>query len=342
MLNKRFLLILSISFVLFQVIISAKEVKKTGTTAAKFLGIGIGARANAMGGSFSSLANDASAMYWNPAGIANLNVYQGIFTYTKMFADINLNYFGVVIPAGDWGNFGLNVTALNIGDMEVTTEENPDGIGLTFSAGSYAFGLSYARKITDDFIIGMNVKYIRENISNSSADGISFDVGTIFNTPFYGIRFSSSISNYGTKMQMDGEDLLVRHDPNPNSRGTNSAVDANYATDEFELPLKLQIGISKDFRFLENQRLTVAIDAAHPNDNGQYVNLGGELALLDETIFVRCGYKTLFLEDSQEGLTLGLGLSYDGFGLLSISVDYAFQKMEFLDNIHSFGVMLSF
>ncbi|NWF49654.1 MAG: PorV/PorQ family protein [Ignavibacteriaceae bacterium] len=343
MFNKKIILAIIISFALAGYITTeAKEVKKTGTTAAKFLSIGIGPRANAMGGAFTSISNDASALYWNPAGIALLDRYEGIFTYTSLFADINLNYVGVVLPAGDFGSFGFAVTVLDFGEMDVTTEYFPDGTGEKFTAGSYAFGLTYARQITEDFLVGMNIKYIRENIFNSSADGFSFDIGTIFNTPFYGIRFSSSITNYGTKMQMQGDDLLVRYDPDPTRQGNNETIDSYLSTDKFELPLRLQIGLSKDFNFLDNQRFTLAVDAVHPNDNSQWVNIGGEVALLDELVMLRAGYKTLGLEDSQEGLTLGAGLNYGGLGFIKISVDYAYQEYEYLGNTHSFGVRLAF
>lgn len=320
----------------------AQQVTKTGTTAAKFLSIGIGPRANAMGGAFSSIANDATAMYWNPAGIANLNEFQTIFTYTKLFADININYIGLVIPAGSFGNIGISVTALNVGDMEVTTEYFPEGTGEKFSSGSYSFALTYGKFITEDFAVGANVKYIRESIYNSSADGIGFDIGTIFKTPFYGIRFASSISNYGTKLQMSGQDLLIRYDPDPQRAGNNQTLDANYGTDQFELPLRLQIGISRDFQLFDQHRLTIAVDATHPNDNNQWVNTGGELSLFNDLISLRGGYKTLFLKDTQEGLTLGAGIKYDGLKFFKIAVDYSYQQLKYLDNMHSFGVSLSF
>ncbi|MDI6765528.1 MAG: PorV/PorQ family protein [Bacteroidota bacterium] len=335
-------LILLIALAVIQHTASGIEVKKTGTTGAKFLSIGIGPRANAMGGAFTSVANDASALYWNPAGIALVNEVQTLFTYSKLFADIKLNYFGVVVPANEIGKFGFSVTALSAGEMDVTTEDYPEGTGETFSAASYSFSLSYARRITDHFMVGVNAKYIREDIFNSSANGICFDIGTIFTTPFYGVRFSSSISNYGTKMKISGDDLLVRHDPDPQRAGNNETIDANYATDEFELPLRLQIGISRDFMFVENQRFTIAIDAAHPNDNAQYVNFGGELALMGEIIFLRGGYKTLFLKDSQEGLSLGIGLNYTGLGYLGFTMDYSYQKYDYLGDTHSFGIILRF
>lgn len=340
MFNKK-LMIIGILVMLLQPVM-AQRVTKTGTTAAKFLSIGIGPRANAMGAAYSSVADDASAMYWNPAGIARISEYQTAFTYTKMFADINVNYFGAVIPAGDIGVFGIGITALNIGEMEVTTEYYPEGTGEKFNAGSYAFGLTYAKYITSDFAVGVTFKYIREGIYNSSAEGFGVDVGTVFTTPFYGIKFASSISNYGSKLQMSGDDLLIRHDPDPQRAGNNQTIDALYSTDQYELPLRLQIGLSRDFSILDEHRLTFAVDAIHPNDNNQWVNVGGEISLFNNLLSLRGGYKGLFLDDTQEGLTLGAGIHYGGLGVFKISVDYSYQQMKYLDHLHSFGVVLGF
>jgi len=323
--------------------IGFSQVTKTGTTAAKFLSIGIGPRANAMGGAFTSIVSDASALYWNPAGAADLTRYEALFTYTSLFKDlnINLNYFALVIPADEVGSFGVSVTALDYGDMDVTTEYYPEGTGEKFSAASYAFGLSYARHITENFSAGVTVKYITEGIFNSSANGVAFDIGTIFKTPFFGIKFASIITNYGSKMQMTGEDLLIRYDADPSRHGNNSSVDGYIKTDQFELPLRLQIGISKDIQFFDGQRLILAVDATHPNDNAEYVNVGGELSFLDNLIFLRAGYKGLFLKDNQEGLTLGAGLDY-ALGVFSVGFDYSYQEFEFLSYTHSFGVSIKF
>jgi Type IX secretion system protein PorV len=320
----------------------AQNVSKTGTTAGKFLSIGVGAKANAMGEAYTSIADDPSAIYWNPAGIARIDSYEALFSYSKLFADMNLSFLGVVIPGGSIGNFGVGVTSINYGSIGVTTENFPDGTGETFTPASYAFDLSYARNITDDFSVGASVKYIRETIYNSDASGVAFDVGTIFNTPFYGIKFSSSISNYGSKMQMGGSDLLIRYNVDPTRAGSNQTVDAYIATDQFDLPLRLQIGISREFQILESQKLTLAADALVPNDNYQSVNLGGELSFFDDMIALRGGYKTLFLKDSQEGLTLGFGLKYKRAGFIDFAFDYAYQKFTYLGNIQTFDIVLKF
>lgn len=323
-------------------LIFTAEVTKTGTTASKFLGFGVGPRGIAMGGAFASVANDATAMYWNPAGIAALQHNQGVFSQTNWFADIKINYIGAVMNAGSLGNFGVNVTAVTMGDMDITTENSPEGTGDTFSAGMYAIGVTFARNLTQNFIIGANLKYVREDISNSSAQGVALDIGTMFTTPFYGVRFSSSITNFGTKMQMSGDDLIIQHDADPDIFGDNSNLNAYFQTDKYEMPLRLQIGLAKDFKIMEGQRLTLAVDASHPNDNTEYVNAGGELSLLNEMVFLRGGYKSLFMKDREEGLTLGAGYRTPKIANFDLSIDYAFQVFEHLGDVHTFGFLLSF
>lgn len=342
MLYKKFFIFIILTGILIPNYSFAQQVTKTGTTAAKFLSIGIGPRALAMGGAYTSLANDASAIYWNPAGIANTDQFQAMFANTALFAGITLNYFGLVLPAGDIGNFGLSATAVNYGSMEVTTENLPDGTGEQFSPASYAFGITYARPITVDFVVGATVKLISENIYHSNATGIGFDIGTIFTTPFYGVRFASSITNFGTKMQMSGNDLLIRYNVDQTRAGSDNTVDANVATDQFDLPLRLQIGLSKDFLFMENQRFTLAVDGIVPNDNNEWVDVGSELALFDEMISLRAGYKALFLVDSQEGLTLGVGFKYKRAGFIDIGIDYSYQKFTYLGGVNSFGITIKF
>lgn len=320
----------------------AAEVSKTGTTAGKFLNMAIGPRTVAMGGAYTPLQNDAAAMYWNPAGIASANRYGILFTQTNWIADIKLNYIGFVAPLGSLGTMGINITAVTMGDMLETTEDFPEGTGNTFSAGMYAFGLSFARPLTQNFAIGANLKYIREDIANSSAQGVALDIGTIFTTPFYGVKFTTAITNFGTKMQMSGDDLLFQYDVDTKSNGTVDRLNSYLEAEGFDLPLRLQLGLSRDFQIMEGQRLTLAADAALPSDNTQYMNVGSELALFNEMVFLRAGFKTLFMRDREEGLTLGGGLKYRGAGRLNLSIDYAFQDFRFLGDVHTFGIHLGF
>src|SRR5207247_1449775 len=98
-------------------------------------------------------------------------------------ADINFNYADVVIPLSQFGTVGIGFTSLSMEEMEVTTEDQPEGTGQFFPAGSFALTGSYARNLTDWFSIGGNVKYINERIWNSSATSFAVDIGTLFTTP---------------------------------------------------------------------------------------------------------------------------------------------------------------
>ena len=96
---------------------SSSNVTKVGITAAPFLEIGVGAKAYGMGGAFVATANDASALYWNPSGIARLPRSEGTFVHIDWLADINFDYIGFVLPTGRIGSFGLSVTSLSMDDM---------------------------------------------------------------------------------------------------------------------------------------------------------------------------------------------------------------------------------
>lgn len=318
----------------------AREVTKVGTTAAPFLTIGVGARAVGMGGAYVSVANDATAMFWNVSGIAQLGRPEIIFNHSEWLEQINFDYVGIASPVGSLGVVGVGFTSLSMGEFEQTTELQPEGTGVRFSAGSFAVSLSYARKLTDKFMIGFTGKYVREHIWNSSAAGIGLDVGTLFETPFNGLRLGMSISNFGTKMKMSGDDLLTQIDPDPNLSGNNDKINALYQTDRFDLPLLFRVGLSMDLIKSPSNRLTIAADALHPNDNAESVNVGGEY-MFQNLIALRAGYRSLFLPDSEEGFTVGAGLNtkFSGLGFI---LDYAYQDFGVLNNIQKFTVRLSF
>ncbi|MDH4069558.1 MAG: PorV/PorQ family protein [Ignavibacteria bacterium] len=317
------------------------QVTKVGTSAAKFLSIPVGARALGMGGAFVAVADDASAMFWNPAGIAQNYQAEAMFSHSQWIADINFNYGGVTSPLGDFGTLGLHFTSLSLDEMERTTIDQPDGTGEFFSVGSIEVGVSYARYLTDWFAIGANVKYINERIWNSTATGWAVDIGTLFTTPFDGLKFGASIANFGTKMQIDGDDLLTQKDISPIS-GNNANVNARLTTDRFDLPLTLRIGLSYEAIEDEDQQLLVNIDAMHPNDNTESVNIGAEYTLFRKIFAIRAGYKALGIRDSEEEFTFGGGINYNVAADLRLKFDYAFESFGILNNVHKFTLGVLF
>jgi hypothetical protein len=326
---------------LVQQLTLSQQVTKVGTTAGTFLSIPVGARAIGMGGAFVAVASDASAMYWNVAGIANLTQSEAIVTHAEWLAGISFNYGGIVLPLQDMGTIGLNITSMSMGAMQRTTEDLPEGTGETFTAGSFAIGVAYARKLTDWFQIGGNVKFVDDYIWNESASTFAVDLGTLFTTPFDGLKFGAGISNFGGKMQMTGDDLLVQKDISP-INGNNPNINANLATDQFDLPLKLRIGLAYEVVNTEDQLFTVVADAIHPNDNSESVSLGAEYSVFQRMVSVRAGYSGIGMKDGEEQFTLGGGINYSINSHLGVKFDYGYMKFGRLDNIQQFSLAILF
>ena len=320
----------------------AQEVKKVGTAAAAFLRIPVGARGTSMGGAFVSIANDPSALFWNPGGLPRMQQYALAVDHSPWLPGLSFNFVGLVLPIGSIGTMGLSVAALTTEEMLVTTPDRPLGTGETFDAGSYVVSLAYGRYLTDRFSIGGTFKYITERIMNSSATAIAFDIGTIYDTPFSGIRLGVSISNFGTKMQMNGEDLNVRVDIAPDQKGNNQSVVGRLKTDKFDLPLIMRVGLSWDVFEKAGHRLTLAVDGLNPNDNGQSVNVGGEYGVFNDLLMLRCGFNELFLEEREKGFTAGAGINFKMQGSLGLSANYGYQNFIHLGGMSRFTLILTF
>jgi hypothetical protein len=317
------------------------NVSNVATTAAPFLEIGVGSRAIGMGGAFVATANDASAMYWNPAGLGKLNSTELIFVHTNWLADITFDYAGVILPIQKVGTLGASITMLNMGEMEVRTVDMQNGTGEFFNASDMALTVSYGFSLTDRFALGLNAKYLLQRIWKESAQGFAIDIGTIYQTGIAGLRIGAALTNFGTDMQMAGNDLLVYHDIDPNQLGNNDRIFAQMQTQSWPLPLNFQLGLAMDVIQNQMHRLTLASDAVHPIDNKECIHLGAEYAL-QERYFLRVGYRSLFLQDSEEGLTLGGGISMALLGNFRINIDYAYADFGRLQNAQRFSINLRF
>lgn len=171
---------------------------------------------------------------------------------------------------------------------------------------------------------------------------MALDVGTLFKSGFRGLTLGMAITNFGSKMQLTGRDTQVKHDIDEVHAGNNSKINAHLDTDEWALPLNFQVGLSVNMVQNSWSRLTVALDAMHPNNNTESMNCGLEYALMNETIFLRAGYKSLFLQDTEEGLTLGGGVDYTIANKISIVVDYAYADFGILNQVNRFSFGLQF
>ena len=312
---------------------------KTGTTAAQVLKFNVGPRAMGMGGAFTALSDDITAMYWNPSGTANINTNEAFFNHSTLYADVGYDYAALASNLSDFGTVGAFVSVLSMNEMKVRTEEQPQGTGEYFDAGGLVIGLNYSRFLTDDFSIGFNVKYINEYIWHMSAAGFGIDVGTMYKIHVLNeLRIAASISNFGSKMELSGRDVTKIMN---SGAGGGNLVNTNLELEKFDLPLLFRFGLSSDIVRDKDNRITVAVDAVHPNDHTEFINSGLEYAW-NEMIYIRGGYNSLFEKDSEKGLTLGVGLHYRIIDLVKVKIDYAYQDFGRLNNVQYISLGINF
>jgi hypothetical protein len=351
---------------------------KLGTSGAQFLKIGVG-RGAAMGEAFVAVVDDASATYWNPAGLAGIMSRQVSLQHNEWIADIRHEYLTVALPLGTFGTMGISVTALTMGEMEILTVDDPNttiredtGTGEYFNAADFAVGFSFGRMFTDRLAAGVTIKAVQEIVWDMSATGIAADFGIHYNTGWQGLRIGASMHNFGADIKFTGRQIdigMAPEYPDNDNPLEYDEVPISYRTSPFSLPLLFRFGLA--FNPIENDasRLTVALDLNHPNDNYETINLGLEYGYLN-TVFLRVGYKAYLNldylkamtggeptfddegeivsyewgEDTWEmlnNLTAGVGFNLKA-GTMGIRVDYADMNKGILNATHRIGLTLGF
>jgi opacity protein-like surface antigen len=258
------------------------------------------------------------------------------FTNIQWLEGVNLNYFSFARPTY-MGSFGVSVTAMTSGDIEMTTTQMPDGTGDYYSATSYALSVGYARQMTDFFSFGLSAKYISERISEEVATGVAFDFGTMLHTGYRNLRIGMNIANLGPSMRFEGPELNFNYDPSPGNEGYDQAQ-AVREVEPYDLPLTFRLGVAYDLNYAENGRLTLTAEARDPADNEQQASIGTEMAF-NEQFFLRAGWKFNYVE---EGLTLGGGLSLALWENTDFDFNYAWADFGRLESVHRFSLGFEF
>tara|TARA_B100000287_G_C20662670_1_gene790707 strand:+ start:553 stop:1614 length:1062 start_codon:yes stop_codon:yes gene_type:complete len=329
-----------------------------GTTTANFLEIDVGSRATSMGGAYVSLSSGPSAIFWNPSGLTGVDKTEALFMYQPYWDDSNIIFTGIATPIDNSSYFGAALFMFNWGEIEETTLEYQDGTGVMFSPNEYSISLSYARKFVDWFSFGSSVKYISSNldVGQISGSALAMDLGVMIETDFFssrntkdGLKIGMSISNYGTKLKYDeGIGLLVSTDISEDN-GNWSNLLTEVHTEGDELPLNFRIGCSLTPINTLRQKLTLAIDGVHPNNNSESINLGLEYMFIipgKASFHVNSGFKGLFMSNpdnqySREyGPAFGFGMEFWKNNNPYISIDYCYQSFWTMSNTNMFSIGL--
>lgn len=304
---------------------------RTGTAGMQFLKLMPDARGNALAGSYVAIADDANAMFWNPAGIClagSQSKWNIASSYTAYFGGFNLAAASAVYKAKGDHFWGLYTYALNSPEMQETTELQPFGTGRTFRSSSSIVGMSYGKVLTNAFSFGVNAKYGREAYADVAVNNVMFDLGLHYNVGIKNARFAVTISNFGINVKPQGKVTILKHN-------------AEETIEDFErvsVPAIFRIGAAFDPIDKENHKLTVSAQLNHPTDNNETLAFGVEY-LIRKTIYVRSGYE--FGQDVSSLPPLGVGYMLPRrFGKMQL--DYTYQHQASLGSVHrlSFGIAL--
>jgi hypothetical protein len=319
---------------------------RAGTSAAPELRIPFGARYLAMVGAPIASVTGLEAIYWNPAGVdLSMSSANALFSHRSYIADMSMNFAAVSGRLGDIGTVGLSFRSLNIGEINVTTMDQPDGTGQIINPGFFILGLTYSKQLTDRVSVGANFNLINETIDRVGATGFSVDFGVEYKSLFdvNGLSLGVTVKNLGGTMKFSGNGLYAQaNDPGSQRGPTYLSIDAASA----ELPSEIALGLSYQTQFDEENSLLLS--STFQNNNYAYDDYKFGLEYSYKNLFfVRGGY--LYSPQSSDetpnifqNYALGLGINLKEFSNLDIQVDYAYVPVEYFDANHVFSISLGF
>ncbi len=307
---------------------------KVGAAGSQFLKIPVGARANGLGGAYTALANDLTAIWWNPAGMASVKGFSVDLNNTQWFAEFDHNWAAMSMPMGDF-TMAVSFTSFGKSDIPITTMERPEGTGAKYSVNDIAIGLSVGGYLTEQFAFGITAKYINNGFSSVNASGLAFDVGSIYHTGIYGINIGFAIFNLGGKQRYEGQDLTTTK--SYNELLWASPWDANYVSYDFSLPIAFRAGLSSEVYKDETYTVLAATDFVTYSDSPEQLSIGTECTWND-LLVLRLGY---LLGSDQLGLGGGLGVKYFA-GAFGGRFDYSVNPTANLGLIHRLSVGINF
>ena len=275
-----------------------------GTTGANFLKIGAGARASGMGGAFVGIANDATSIYWNTAGLSHLEQQEIIFVHNEWHQDVKYEYLGYTLPINK-STLGFSLSYLNSGEFQgYDALDNPTS---DFSAYGVALSLAYSYKVSPSISLGIGIKGIQEKLENEKASSLALDFGFIYKPGRF--SFGMAYTNLGSSMK-----FIQEKEP---------------------LPSKLTLGFGYK---IFGERVSLAWDLDLPKDDKPILKQGIEYGY-QESVFLRLGYeyKTSAQKLEGTGLSLGGGLKFSNW-----EIDYNYSPNQSLGDSHRISLACRF
>jgi len=277
-----------------------------GTSGGLILDTPVGARAIAMGEAYTAQADDASSLYWNPAGLALLNQSQASFIYNQSFQSMSYQNGSVATPLEN-GGIGGSLSYLSFGQINgFDTSRNPTGDVNAYSGvATLGGGL-----LLGPFSLGLNVKPVRAQLADVSATGVAGDAGGIWTLQreIYGgtLRFGATVRNWGTGLK-----FIDQNDP---------------------FPLQWRLGAAAVQ--MMDKKLNVSVDVGQERDVKAAGYFGVEYWIIP-MIALRAGYTGT--DQQGNGARAGLGLKIGDF-----SFDYAYSAYGDLGMSHRYEISWRF
>jgi len=283
---------------------------KAGSAGFQSLKIGVGAREAALGEAAAALTNDANAIFWNVGALPIAEGPQVAFTHNQWLAESSLDAVAAITHLGSY-TLGVSVLHFGIQPFEETTVTAPDGTGRMVDAGDFVVGVAAAKRFTDKLTIGLQFKYLYEDLDQDSYSNLLIDVGTLYYTGFRNLRLAFTLQHFG-----------------PNVEGLR---------DDFRMPLLFRVSAADELVQSDALTLSSAVELVHPTDNNEWVNFGLEALLLD-TIALRGGYRQN-VDEGEFSVGAGFRPAYAGFRL---AADWAYADFgDVFGGMHRFTVGLA-
>ena len=270
------------------------------------------------GNLYSSENNPAALVQIKSSGIAISNLSVG--------AGIHQSFLASGFTLDDGSVIGFNVNSLNAGAMEIRTEFEPNGTGQLFYANNTALGMNYARKLSQNFSIGIGLKYIYEGIASYTNHTITADIGFLYTTDYKDLTFAVVVKNFGGNSQMIGSDLEI----------TFNRTDV--VLNKYTTPSIFKMGFSFIPYESKSKKVVASAELNHPSDNAENIRLGGELSFRD-LLFTRLGYKLSV--QGQNYPTAGIGVK-TRLGVHPLYIDYAVNPTNRMGVQHLIGLSIPF